>query len=118
MVRDFVAPVTRTDRPFRTAAGNVADHVPPVHKIDIGPAGKAQDWDSHLTDEFDDIGLEPVGSGHESAFRADLTPAGPLHELPEKTGIDPVNRLVSNAKNYIVRLRRWSKKCGEIKETE
>ena len=104
--------VADADGPLSASAGDVADHVAPVHEVDIGPAGEAHDGQFHLAKESQHLRLQVARAGDKRPLGADLAPARPLHELPEHPRIDAVQNLVADAV-YDVPLLRRARRCQQ-----
>ena len=94
VVRHQIAFVAGAHRAAGVASGHVADHVAPVQKISVGPAGKTYDWDVHAAEQFDDAGLQAVSPGNQRALGANLAPAWPFHETAENARIHGADSFV------------------------
>ncbi len=76
---------------------HVVDEIAPVDVVHIGPAREADDGNLHLSQAFQDTGLKLPGPRDERALGAGLSPARPLHELPEQAVVHAPHNPVRNA---------------------
>ena len=95
-VRHGFARVARARRSFRSAAGDVVDHVAPVQEVDVRAAGEPHDRHVEFRQQPQRLGLKAVRTGHHGPFNARFAPTRLLHELAEQPVVDGAHGLVSD----------------------